>query len=348
MRCAHFQYTILMSLGVVALAILIFRKDLSKIEPMFDILVAFAQFLIVIWPVILVIVVFMMVYGPGGLRGLIRRVRQGLTTTWGILLVVWIIAQFGAEPIPGLLPEPANTLLFFGGLLAAIALESYPAVRRYLSGQRKRERIRAIQDLKKLDPGYFEELVAVTYRALGFWVKRVGKAGDHGVDLEMRSANGKRWIVQCKRYRDSVGEATIRELYGTLVHENAYRAVLVTSAEITLPAEKWARNKPIDLVDGQRFLNLMEKARKRSQGNFIQKWWNSIRNLRDWWKPQAKGVPICPACHAPMLRRPWHLIDHPGWVLYRCSRYPRCRVVMEEKDLPAARQVLSAKTLYNA
>ena len=309
---------------------------------MFDIPVALAQFFIVIWPVILLIVLFMMVYGPGGVRSFLRRARQGLVVTWGILLVVWIIAQFGKEPIPGLIPEePLNTLLFFGGLLLIVTLEFSPAARRFISGQRKRERIRAIQDLKKLDPGYFEELVAVTYRALGFWVKRVGKSGDHGVDLEMRSANGKRWIVQCKRYRDSVGESTIRELYGTLIHEQAHRAVLVTSAEITPPAEKWARNKPIDLVDGQGLLNLMEKARQRSRGNFLQKW---LRGLQDAWKPQAKGLPVCPACHAPMFRRPWRLIDHPAWVLYRCSHYPRCRVVMEEKDLSPVRQTLNAKT----
>lgn len=312
---------------------------------MSDIIVPLAQFFIVIWPVILLIVLFMMVYGQGGMRGFFKRVRRGLFFTWVILFIIWIIALFGSEPIPGILPEPANSLFFFGGLLGLGALEFYPSLRRQLSGQRKREQIRAVQDLKRLDPGYFEELVAVTYRALGFWVKRVGKSGDHGVDLQMRSANGKRWIVQCKRYRDSVGESTIRELYGTMIHEKAHHAVLVTSAEITPPAEKWARNKPIDLVDGHALLKLMEKARRRSRGNFIQKFFNSLQN---WWKPQAKSMPICPSCHAPMYRRPWRLIDNPFWVLYRCSRYPRCRVVLEQKDLPRASQPPKPKTLYNA
>jgi restriction system protein len=312
---------------------------------MFELIVSLAQFFVVIWPVLLLIVVFMMVYGPGGLRGFLKRSRHSLFVTWWLLLAFWAVALFGQEPIPGLMPEPANSILFFGGLLFISTLEAYPVLRHYVSGQRKREQIRAIADLKKLDPGYFEEVVAVTYRALGFWVRRVGKAGDHGVDLEMRSSNGKRWIVQCKRYRDSVGEATIRELYGTLIHEKAHRAVLVTSAEITPPAEKWAHGKPIDLVDGHALLKLMEKARRRSGGTLIQK---LIQKVADWWKPQPKALPQCPSCQAPMYRRPVRLIDNPGWELYRCSRYPLCRVVLEEKTLRSAKHTPPARTLYNS
>ncbi len=322
-----------------------FWLHLSKIEPMPGILISIAKILIVIWPILIIIVLFMMIYGQGGVRGFIRRARQGLFVTWIILFILWITAWLDPEPIPGLLPEPANSLLFFGGLLILTAAEAYPPLKRHLSGQRQRERIRAVQDLKRLDPGYFEELVAVTYRALGFWVRRVGKAGDHGIDLEMRTLSGQRWVVQCKRYRDSVGESTIRELYGVLMHEKADRAVLVTSAEITPAAEKWARHKPIDLVDGQALLNLMEKARRRARGNFLQRW---LHSLQDALRPQAKGVPICPRCQAPMFRRPFRLIDNPAWVLYRCSRYPHCRVVLEQRDLPPIRRPLNAKTLYNA
>lgn len=311
---------------------------------MTHIIISLCQIFIVIWPVILFIAGFMMIYGPGGFRGLIKRLRSGLLVTWLVLLVIWVIAQFGPQPNLGLLPEPTNTLLFFGGLFVLLAIEFYPVLHKLWVNQHRLDRITLIQDLKRLEPGQFEELVAVTYRALGFWVRRTGKSGDHGVDLEMWSSNGNRWIVQCKRYRDTVGEPLIRDLYGTLLHEKAHRAVMVTSAEITPPAEKWASGKPIDLVDGHQLLKLMEKARRRVHGNFIQKF---VWRIQDWWKPQAKGIPVCPRCHAPMQRRPARLTDHPSWVLYQCTNYPRCRVVLEYKDISIPHHPSANETLYN-
>lgn len=293
---------------------------------MFQFIIIIAQILFIIWPIILIIVGFMMFYGPGGIRGFLKRIRRSLFVTWIVLLVIWILAQLGSQPIHGIIPEPQNSILFFSGLTLFSILEFFPLIRKKLSNEEKLRKIRAIEDLKRLDPGQFEEMVAVTYQALGFWVRRVGRSGDHGVDLKMRSSDGKYMIVQCKKYRDSVGEAYIRDLYGTLLHENADRAIMVTSADITKAAEKWAKGKPIELIDGINLLKLMEKARKKVQRNWINKIFDFF-NKKVY--PQEKSISICPACHSPMFRRPPRLIDHPRWILYRCSRYPNCRVIID-------------------
>ena len=47
-----------------------------------------------------------------------------------------------------------------------------------------------------------------------------------------------------------MGEKTVRDLFGTLLHERASRAFLVTTADISDAAYKWSLGKPITLIDG--------------------------------------------------------------------------------------------------
>jgi hypothetical protein len=111
-------------------------------------------------------------------------------------------------------------------------------------------------DLYQMDPVTFEKFVAHLFRQRGYQVKRRGGRGDHGVDLEVRQANGKKAVVQCKRYTNTVGPDVVRELFGTLIHERAAHAFLVTSADISASARQWAGGKPITLIDGPALLKL--------------------------------------------------------------------------------------------
>lgn len=105
--------------------------------------------------------------------------------------------------------------------------------------------------LYELTPREFEEYVAQLFREKGYRVQLRGRSGDRGVDLELIHSNGRRAIVQCKRYRSTVGPDIIRELYGTLIHERVAHAFLVTTADISVSARQWAEDKPLTLIDGQ-------------------------------------------------------------------------------------------------
>ena len=111
-------------------------------------------------------------------------------------------------------------------------------------------------DLYNMDPVIFEKFVAHLFRQRGYRVKRRGGRGDHGVDLEIWQASGKKAVVQCKRYSNTVGPDVVRELFGTLIHERAAHAFLVTSADISASAREWASDKPITLIDGEALLEL--------------------------------------------------------------------------------------------
>ena len=104
--------------------------------------------------------------------------------------------------------------------------------------------------LQTLSPREFENYVAWLFRQKGYKVIMRGGSGDLGVDLELTGVRGRRAIVQCKRYQNTIGAEIIRELYGTLIHEGVHWAFLVTTAEISDAAREWASGKPITLIDG--------------------------------------------------------------------------------------------------
>jgi restriction system protein len=113
-----------------------------------------------------------------------------------------------------------------------------------------------VADLQTLSPANFEKYVAGLFRKKGYRVKLRGSKGDLGVDLELTQYNGKRAIVQCKRYHNTVGPKIVRELYGTLVHEQVAHAFLVTTANISDASRKWAQYKPITLIDGETLVKI--------------------------------------------------------------------------------------------
>lgn len=113
-------------------------------------------------------------------------------------------------------------------------------------------------ELLELAPGQFEKHVALIFAHKGFQVRHRGKTGDHGVDLEVIPTSGRLGIVQCKRYRSTVGEQVVRDLYGTMQHEGAAHAFLVTAGKISAAAHAWAAEKPMTLVDGDRLQELVQ------------------------------------------------------------------------------------------
>ncbi len=307
-------------------------SSLGKIELMFYTLVRISQFILILWPVIILLVLFTTYRGTGGIKGMAKRILRSLLVTWLILLVFWILAWFADEPIPGVIPEPTNSWVFFGILILLLLIELTPRMTRLMRNQRRLRQIRSVQQLMNVPPDQFEELVATIYRQLGYQAKRVGHSGDHGVDVALRTPDGKKWIVQCKRYRASVGESIIRDLYGTMVSERAEKAILVTTAEITIPAEKWARGKPIELIDGDGLLRLMQQAKARSQENPLLR---LLMTISTWFSPPPSQLrhdlpPLCPRCHFPMELHPLRAYSLPGRILYRCVNYPNCRAVLDQ------------------
>jgi hypothetical protein len=133
------------------------------------------------------------------------------------------------------------------------------------SGAAKPRPVAAREHLYQLSPKQFERYVAGLFSLKGYHVVMRGGSGDHGVDLELQDRRtGRRAIVQCKRYQSTVGEETVRELYGTLLHELAFHAFLVTTADISASARSWAQGKPITLIDGLTLVEIDRSLRQKA------------------------------------------------------------------------------------
>jgi restriction system protein len=62
-----------------------------------------------------------------------------------------------------------------------------------------------LDQLLALSPQAFEEWVAARFRDLRYTTRLTESTGDHGVDI-LAQKDGKRAVVQCKRYVGTVGE----------------------------------------------------------------------------------------------------------------------------------------------
>jgi restriction system protein len=120
-----------------------------------------------------------------------------------------------------------------------------------------------LQQLRKMDPRDFEEYVAELFRELGYNAKAVGRSHDEGVDV-IAEKDGTTHYIQCKRYNRKVTLEEVRDFYGTLADKIAKGAnYFVTTDSFTLGAEKFAEDKPIELIDGYKLV----KYHKMANGN---------------------------------------------------------------------------------
>lgn len=114
-----------------------------------------------------------------------------------------------------------------------------------------------IDAMQRLTPSEFETYVAQRlFVRQGYQVFNTPDVKDGGVDILLTDAYGDLAVVQCKRYKGTVGEATVRDLYGAMFHAGATQAYLVTSGSISESARRWAYGKPIELIDGERLVQL--------------------------------------------------------------------------------------------
>ncbi len=133
-----------------------------------------------------------------------------------------------------------------------------------LDQERYLARIERLDQLSAMTPREFEEFVARMFRAMGHSVTLTQASGDKGVDIFLDSRKA---IVQCKKYEGSVGQPVVRDFYGTMIHNKAERGYIITTGTFSLPAQTWAKGKPIHLVDGMELVKTLETIKsERSDG----------------------------------------------------------------------------------
>ncbi|WP_334476187.1 MULTISPECIES: restriction endonuclease [unclassified Bradyrhizobium] len=147
-----------------------------------------------------------------------------------------------------------------------------PAIRldkedeRFVAGRDVLDGMAQGQNLAAMDWQEFEhlirELLAKEYADKKAEVKITRASRDRGVDAVIFNSDplhGGKFVVQAKRYSNTVDVAAVRELYGTVLNEGANRGILVTTSHFGRDAHEWAANKPLTLIDGPNLLALLTK-----------------------------------------------------------------------------------------
>jgi restriction endonuclease Mrr len=127
-------------------------------------------------------------------------------------------------------------------------------------------RVATIQELLALPPSGFERAVATLLSDLGYRnVRVVGGAGDLARDISCQDQEGRKVMVQCKRYHPnrSVGSREIQLFIGMLTTEHkAERGIYVTTSRLTEPALNLALKHGIEVWDGSKLADLLLKVKK--------------------------------------------------------------------------------------
>lgn len=178
-----------------------------------------------------------------------------------------------------------------------------------------------IESIRSLSWKQFEELVGEAYRRQGYSVlENEGAGPDGGVDLWLRK-DGSRYLVQCKQWKTlKVGVKVVREMYGLVTAHQAAGAIIITSGLFTQEAKTFARDKPLDLVEGQQLVAMIDSV-KNNPAPRTERAVSTVAPARN----EAQTAPACPACSATMMLRTAKKGSAAGQQFWGCSNYPRCR-----------------------
>ncbi|MFT5192796.1 MAG: restriction system protein [Verrucomicrobiales bacterium] len=165
--------------------------------------------------------------------------------------------QILAKAVPQLAWLPACGLVLMAGLSALVA---------WSNGQLF-EHQTSLEDVKALSWQDFERFVGEFYRRQGYAVQETGGGGaDGGVDLVLRKEE-ETVYVQCKRWRNrNVGIKPTKELFATVVAEEATRGILMTTSNFSQDAQRFAgsQSERLSLVAGRDLVKMMAEVRRTS------------------------------------------------------------------------------------
>lgn len=168
----------------------------------------------------------------------------------------------------------------------------------------------SLQLLRKLEWKRFEEVCAAYFRETGLRAESLPFGADGGVDIRLFEGRATKphVIVQCKAWTSrDVGVAPVRELFGVMADEGVPAGIVLATGGFTEAALAFAKDNPLDLIDGARFLKMVGHLSVEAQ-----------RRLLDVATEGDYTTPTCPSCGRKMT-------DHTGnrgrsWKCLRCNR----------------------------
>jgi restriction system protein len=106
------------------------------------------------------------------------------------------------------------------------------------------------------------ELFEREFASRGAEVKITQASRDRGVDaivFDPDPIHGGKYVIQAKRYTNTVDVSSVRDLCAVVKKEGASRGILVTTSTYGADAYSFANNEPVTLLNGAELLGLLRK-----------------------------------------------------------------------------------------
>lgn len=138
-------------------------------------------------------------------------------------------------------------------------------------------------NLAELTPSEFESLITNLFTQMGLETRLTTPSRDGGVDCvayDPRPIFGGKVVIQAKRYKNTVGVAAVRDLFGTVHNEGASKGILVCTSGYGKASFDFANGKPLELLDGGNLLYLLkEHAEIDARIEFPEDWQDPVEAL---------------------------------------------------------------------
>lgn len=200
------------------------------------------------------------------------------------------------------------------GIVAAIIGLAVAIVIMILVNNAKAERLKksGIADIDKMEGVQFEKYLGHLFRAKGYKAEVTKVSGDYGADLVLQK-DGKKIVVQAKRYSKNVGIKAVQEAQASIAHYGATEAWVITNSDYTAAAYELAKSNRVKLINREALVEM-------------------ILGMNPGVTPTPKAViaevPIdemtCPKCASKLVLR-----KGPKGQFYGCSSFPKCRHIKQ-------------------
>ncbi len=225
---------------------------------------------------------------------------------WWVIIKSSLPALWKLWPLWALLLAVIAVRLFFDWL--DLEIDHWHIRRKFRQGEKWRSDRDLLQWLRGMKPSEFEDYIADLFARLGYKAKAVGASHDGGVDVIVEK-DGVKCYVQCKKFITSeVTVGDVRDFYGALAdHLSNGKGYFITTNKFTLEAEKFAEDKPVELIDGYKLIRYIKMAKKDREESEMSK--------------------MCPRCGGKLVQK-----NGKFGLFYGCSNYPKCDYTASQQD----------------
>lgn len=192
--------------------------------------------------------------------------------------------------------------------------------------EQAKQKLNQLDNIKRLSGVAFEHLILEIYSSCGFSAESTPLTNDGGIDGILRK-DSRVVVLQCKNWKGSkVGSPQLRDFLGAIIASKADSGIMCTTNDFTNDAIKWAADKPIELINGDKVLQMigahLEKGGKVPPAvakSFAQAEQHAALKV----KIDLLLTEPCKKCGSPVVLRKSRFGPFLG-----CSAYPKCKSIV--------------------